>query len=182
MVTFERGLPHLVSVNAARYLQDPSSLSALFDAEPLLGLRVLSLDEEQLRALAASPSLRAVHTLDLAGWDIGDTGARILASSPNLARITSLNLAGNSLTDEGVSALAESSHLQALRCLNLTHNRITVNGALTALRSPHLAKLQSLNVDHNFIDRHALAEIDRALAARTPGYQAPPRVPQVGPI
>lgn len=100
---------------------------------------------EPLAALAASPSLRRLVTLDLSWAILGDAGAAVLGSSPFLGRLTTLLLPGNALTNAGVRALT-SSHLARLATLNLAHNPIGVEGARALAETPFLTRLVNLDL------------------------------------
>jgi hypothetical protein len=56
-------------------------------------------------ALADSPSLCNLETLGLARTDLGTAGARALAASPHLARLRSLDLRDNVIGNKARAAL-----------------------------------------------------------------------------
>jgi uncharacterized protein (TIGR02996 family) len=99
------------------------------------------------QALAASPHLGRLTSLDLAHNEIGDAGAQALAASPHLARLTTLELGDNAITYAGARALAASPHLARLARLNLSGNAISHQGARALARSPHVARLSVLNLE-----------------------------------
>jgi hypothetical protein len=124
-------------------------------AAQLASLRGLELPNNDVgpagaAALAASPHIRGLIDLDLAGGSnstnrIGPEGARHLARSDNFGRLESLNLVFNFI-GEGLIALAESPRLPALRSLNLPGNGVTDEGLRVLARSPGLPALTWLNV------------------------------------
>ena len=69
---------------------------------------------------------------------IGDEGAKALANSPHLQNLTSLDLSDNDIGVEGAIALTNSPHLQNLTNLNLKRNQIGDEGATAIVNSPHL--------------------------------------------
>ena len=74
-------------------------------------------------------------------------GAKALAASPVLTQITSLNLVDNRVGDEGALAIADSDVLAQLTYLHLGGNRIKSDDAKQALReSKKLTKLEKLKV------------------------------------
>ena len=84
--------------------------------------------ERGVRALAASPYLRQLKSLQLC-W-IGDEGAKALAGSPVLATVEDLGLSCNGLTDEGALALVASPYLERLKKggLSIGNNDLTADG------------------------------------------------------
>jgi Ran GTPase-activating protein (RanGAP) involved in mRNA processing and transport len=85
----------------------------------LSGLRDL------LGALADSP----VHTLHLADALLGDRAAEAVAASPSLNRLCTLDLRGNGISDSGAHALGASPRLPGLVSLDLSRNNIGKAGA-----------------------------------------------------
>jgi uncharacterized protein (TIGR02996 family) len=75
--------------------------------------------------------------------------AEALAGSPHLARLISLNLYSNRLGDSGALALAASPYLANLADLNLESNEITDAGSRALFDSPHLAGLQRITLWSN---------------------------------
>jgi uncharacterized protein (TIGR02996 family) len=107
------------------------------------------------RALASSPHLTRLVSLNLSDCVIGPDGAKALADSPGMRNLTSLDLSGwdctpaNLIRDEGASALADSPHLAQLTSLDLMENCITAEGAKALAASPHLTRLTALNLMGN---------------------------------
>jgi hypothetical protein len=60
-----------------------------------------------------------MQKLTLGNNDIGDAGALALARSPYLARLLTLEMSGNHLTDAGALVLVESPGFAKLRHVNL---------------------------------------------------------------
>ncbi len=112
-------------------------------------LSSLRLNGEQVRAIASSPNLENLTSLDLGYNAFGPRGAQLLARSTTLGRLRTLNLAGCQLGDEGVVALAGSAHLSRLTSLELRGNAISAAGAAALAGSPHLQDLQTLLLEDN---------------------------------
>lgn len=102
--------------------------------------------DEGIRKLLESPHLVNLTTLEL-GYSntLGTAGAEAIARSPALTKLTSLDLASNAIGTEGVRALVGSPSLQGLSSLNLANNGIDLEGILilatnapTPLRVLHL--------------------------------------------
>jgi uncharacterized protein (TIGR02996 family) len=129
---------------AATLLAGPAS-SAGLTALRLEG----NLGETGARALAESPFLKSLVSLDLSGCNLGPDGVRVLAASPNLANLTSLALAHNAIGDEGARALASSPFLGNLASLDLLGNDIGPEGTRALAQSAGLGSLASLEVRMN---------------------------------
>ncbi len=114
-----------------------------------------------MAALAASPYLARLASLNLSRNDIADAGAAALADAPWLAGVRALNLVENGLSDAGAEALAASPRVSGLHALELGRNWITDRGLRALAGSPHLANLRVLGLDRNFIGPSA----DAVLAA-----------------
>jgi hypothetical protein len=80
--------------------------------------------------------------------EIGPAGAAALAGSPVLGGLLSLDLSGNPLGTEGVRALADSPHLGRLRRLDLSHAKVGAEGLEALARSQHLTELRRLDLGH----------------------------------
>jgi uncharacterized protein (TIGR02996 family) len=128
-------LPHLAGVEALEF-SDPWDNLVRADG---------------MAALAASPHLRRLTSLNLSRNDIADAGAAALAGAPWLAGLRALNLVENGLSDAGAEALAVSPRVSGLHSLELGRNGITDRGLGALARSPHLANLRVLGLDRNFI-------------------------------
>ncbi len=90
----------------------------------LTGLRFVALGLPGVRALAGSPRLANLATLDLSGGLFGDAGARALAASPHMAHLVGLSLYGCGVRDAGSQALLGSPHLTRLRTVDLRQNKL----------------------------------------------------------
>ncbi|HAA56348.1 MAG TPA: hypothetical protein DCE42_16405 [Myxococcales bacterium] len=115
-------------------------------------------------ALAASPKLRSVRTLDLNRNRIGLRGLRTLLQSPHLKHLKALHLGRNRLSYKHMSLFTEEIAIEALERLDLDHNKLSP-GAIRALaKAPMLSTLQELNLSHNPIKKggcDALADCEQ---------------------
>jgi uncharacterized protein (TIGR02996 family) len=114
-----------------------------------LGLRNNDLSAVAVAALATSPHLAGLTSLDLGlNQRLGDAGALSLAGSPHLANLTTLSLGACGITDAGVEALAASPHLANLTDLDLSVNSVSEVGLQALVSSPHLKRLTRIGVLH----------------------------------
>jgi uncharacterized protein (TIGR02996 family) len=120
-----------------------------------------TLTEASALALAASPHLTGLRTLDLYGNLLGDPGAELLAASPNLAGLVTLDLGNNDVGEEGIRALAASPYLGNLERLNLVANRLTDAAGLLLASWPRSSRLRRLNLYHGFSEGVNRALLDR---------------------
>jgi uncharacterized protein (TIGR02996 family) len=111
------------------------------------------LDARRLAVLVASPHLRGLRELQLEGCRIGLEGARLLAESPNVAGLTALRLRFCEIGTAGATALAGSPHLARLEVLHVTANGIADEGLAALAGSPHLTNLSDLGLQANQIGR-----------------------------
>jgi uncharacterized protein (TIGR02996 family) len=103
--------------------------------------------------------------LDLRRLEIGPMGAKALAASPAIERVESLDLEGNVLSDQGLAALAASPYLKRLRVLSLRENRIGDDGVLMLSRSSLMATLRVLDLTGNLITRDSQDRLHEASVA-----------------
>ena len=128
---------------------------------PVRALHLCLSQPDDILAVAASPRLRNLATLDLCDNRIGREGALALAASEHLQQLTRLDLSWNHIGDAGVLALAASPHLANLTRLDLAGNDIGPVGALALAASPYLQHLSELDLNLNHIGdaaAQALAE------------------------
>jgi len=107
------------------------------------------------RALASSPHLTRLRSLELGDTDLGPEGFRALVQAPPLRHLTSLKLTGfdcttsNHIGDEGARALAEATHMTNLSRLWLMENCIGAKGARELAGAAHLDSLTDLDLGSN---------------------------------
>jgi uncharacterized protein (TIGR02996 family) len=106
------------------------------------------LSADGVKALAASPHLTNLETLNLFSNKGTSAAAEALAASATMANLRSLTVSNNSITDDGAQALAQSQHLTKLRALSLRANALTVAGIKALAASPALRHLQSLDLGY----------------------------------
>jgi Ran GTPase-activating protein (RanGAP) involved in mRNA processing and transport len=100
-------------------------------------------------AVAQSSTLRRLQVLELRACNLGEQGAAALAGSPGMAQLTRLNLGSNAVGPAGATALANSAHLAKLQSLILDENAIGAAGARALAASPHLRGLTELDLTNN---------------------------------
>lgn len=122
---------------------------AQLDQVVYLGLRALSLGDEDLRALAESPHLGRLAELDLNDNPFGAAGAAALAGASQLRSLEALDLNNCAIGPDGTAALAHSRILQTVRRLNLGSNSVGADGLRALVASPHLANLKALFLGWN---------------------------------
>jgi uncharacterized protein (TIGR02996 family) len=97
----------------------------MVEQDGAIDLRRVEMGPTGVRALADTPLLQGLESLDLEGNFLGDTGLAALAASPHLTHLRVLSLRENRIGDEGVRALARAPVMATLRVLDLTGNLIT---------------------------------------------------------
>jgi Ran GTPase-activating protein (RanGAP) involved in mRNA processing and transport len=122
--------------------------SCLSRGRPSLTCLILShnhLGDQAIEALASSPLVENLRTLEVDFNNCHDQGARALARSPRLARLESLNVSNNDISPEGIKALARSAYLNQLTTLDIETNPHGDEGA-QALAQTRLPRLRGLTV------------------------------------
>jgi uncharacterized protein (TIGR02996 family) len=104
------------------------------------------LDRSGLVALATTPHLNRLRTLDLSSNWISDEGVEILARAHCLSGLEHLHLGQSDIGDAGVRMLAATPALLNLRSLDLEGNPIGEAGLRALLKSRYLKGLTTLNV------------------------------------
>jgi Ran GTPase-activating protein (RanGAP) involved in mRNA processing and transport len=104
------------------------------------------IEEDELRALAASPLLGRLTSLNLSGTRVSAAGVAALARSPASNQLLHLDLSGNELGEEGLSALVAASGLGALRQLNLAYADLADGGVSALRRWPACRRLEALSI------------------------------------
>jgi len=120
------------------------------------GVTSLARSELLTRMLAHNP------VLDLRRNNIGPVGARALAESPRVGTLRTLNLAGNVIGDAGLAALAQSPHLGQLEELIVSGNRISDTGAMALAGSELLATLRSIDLTGNIVNHSSIHDLHDA--------------------
>ncbi len=112
--------------DALRALDADASLP---DAPWLALCRVLRAEEPLSAACVRSLHLQHLTRLDLSGCRLGDAGLRALALSPALCRLESLELRENAIHDDGLMELIYQGVLQRLSSLGLASNPLSARSA-----------------------------------------------------
>lgn len=139
-----------------------AEVEALAAAPPAPNLRTLTLCSGNLggavAALAASPLLASVTSLNLGRTEFGDTGAIALARSPHLGRLVHLNLAHSDIGPKGLKALAESAFAPDLVRLNVNGCPIRKGGidALVSASFPRLKRVDAVWAAKNTAQKQRL--------------------------
>jgi uncharacterized protein (TIGR02996 family) len=117
------------------------ALLRALDLERLVVLeaRSNSLDDKAVAELAGSPRLAGLLHLDISkNAKVGPAGAEALAASPHLKRLASLDLYGCPIGEVGARALLRSPHLRRL-VLTIDKGELSA-GTLAALRKRYFVK------------------------------------------
>jgi hypothetical protein len=164
--------PRLTSLVLEGIPCEPGIVAALASgALERLTLTDASLDDDAARTLVHSPGLAQLTHLDLSrNHQLTAATAQAIASSPHMARLTTLNLHQTQLGQGACQALASSPHLAALHTLDISHARVT-DGLGALFTSPTLRALRTLNLDGCPIDTADAALI--ADASWPPDLQSP---------
>ncbi len=158
------GLRKLVAFNNA--LTD-GGVAAVAASATLAGLTQLKLGgaigAAGVRALADSPHLTRLRSLELVDYAAGAEGARALAASANLWQLEALALSGRAdregaIGAAGARALADSPHLR-LRALTLFRMAIGDTGARALAASPNMSRLRLLHLGGNDLTNAAAAAL-----------------------
>jgi uncharacterized protein (TIGR02996 family) len=170
---FDRGIPATAILTAQAFLANADRLFHLF---PGRGVRLDHVYKHS-RALAESPHLARLTSLDLTGETVSRAavkrfadsphvanlrrlvlvntgldweGARWLGRSPQLDRLEVLELQGSRhLRDVGVGELAAGTGLGRLTYLGLSNTQIGAEGSQVLAASPKFARLTRLDVFSN---------------------------------
>ncbi|MBA4190559.1 MAG: hypothetical protein C0467_21440 [Planctomycetaceae bacterium] len=111
----------------------------------LLGERV---SEDSVAAVVTSPRAAGLQHLLLQKMTVP---VEAIANSPSMARLRSLDLQQTRLTDAGFKALCDSPHLNSLWRLEAIQNRLTIHAARAFAEAKGLAALTRLNLGRNRI-------------------------------
>lgn len=151
---FRRGFVDDITLPVSLFLAEGSRV---FAAAPIRHVRFASLATEGL-ALASSPLLARLSSLDLRGGRVGDRGLVELLASPHLGKLAYLRLSMNALHDGAAVAIAGAKSLGSLRHLDLAWNQLAGVAAVALARSTHLPALETLILDGNHVMGDAGAE------------------------
>lgn len=103
--------------------------------------------QDIILALARSPNVENLRSLDVSGLRIGNTGVAAIGASQSLRGLQELNLRNNDFHTEGLAGLlGTSSQLRDLRILDLSHNQLGLSGGNEIATSTKLGKLKELNL------------------------------------
>ena len=142
-------------------------VKALVGSSALPSLRELALNDngqitsDGVRAVAESPFVGGLRSLDLSGNDVNDHGVRAIIDSRSLLGLQSLKLAGNHIGDAGVVALTASPLLPRLlkhdARLDLRRNTIGPAGAVALAACPEMIAAVALDLTGNYLGDRGFA-------------------------
>jgi uncharacterized protein (TIGR02996 family) len=141
-------LRHLRNLSVGYNKIGPEGIAALLHSPNLAGVEELKISfngpsddgpgDAGLAALASSPTIRRLRSLDLAESRVTAEGARHLAGAAHLATLRTLDLHGNPVGPAGARHLADSPHLAGLRWLSLAQAGINDEALQALAAAPHL--------------------------------------------
>lgn len=137
--TLRRGFIDEVHAAAKKLLP---AAAELFAREPVTFLDLGGLAKNDCKTIAGSAWLAQVRRLRLRG-EIKNPGVTALAASPHLLSLTSLNLGQSGIGSAGAGALA-GARIRGLRSLSLSGNPLTDEGLVALLATPLLARCRRL--------------------------------------
>jgi uncharacterized protein (TIGR02996 family) len=163
---FRRGFVAEVAMTASDFLEHGAELC---QSTPLDGLRLL-VATGRMEEVAVCPWLRGLRRLDLSHTEhrLGPEDIRALAGSPHLSNLQSLDLTFQRIGNAGLQAIANSPNLGSLRALYLEFNFMLLAEEPTGrefldlgplLRSRHRDSLTTLYVSGNRLAPDSVAAI-----------------------
>jgi uncharacterized protein (TIGR02996 family) len=117
-----RGFPEVVAMTAPAFL---TTAEEVYRRAPIRHL-ILTDVVEHVDALAASPSLARLSSLDLEGNPLGDRGLKSLIRSPYLTKLRFLGLRRCRIGPEGAEAMAATDALPNLQYVSFMGNAVVV--------------------------------------------------------
>jgi uncharacterized protein (TIGR02996 family) len=145
-------LAHVTRLDLRHNAIEPASLrevAAAWDRLPALrslGLSVSRMGDEGVQALADSPLLGRLTSLDLYHVRAASSSLIPLVQSPRCRHLHSLDLGLNPLGDEGIAALVDAPGLGSLRRLDLAHTGLSKGGLAPLRRWPAGRPLEHLGL------------------------------------
>lgn len=144
----------------------PDGVPALAGSPLVRHLESLNLSDNPVGAAGAEALARGdaerLKVLHLSDAKLGKAGIEALTGTRRLPMLRSLDLSENGLTGAAARALAGCPRLAELRWLNLSRNRIGRDGAGALARSPHVRKLERLLLLSNGLGAGGAAELGEA--------------------
>jgi uncharacterized protein (TIGR02996 family) len=158
---FRRGFVDTLTLGAEEFLARTGLLARLL---PLRYLYLRGAGP-QAGALAAVSYLDGVEGLSFIGYfeaPLTADGARALAASPHLGRLRTLDLYRNDIGDAGMEALAGAAWLRGLQSLNAIENGLSAAGLRSLAESPLAESLQGLLLGRDDLGDEAAADLARS--------------------
>lgn len=160
---FRRGFVEGITVEDTQFLENAD---AIFRLAPVRHCEFGSwhdCPERTLPALAASPYLERLRTIELGFgvYQVGDRDFQALASSPTLLqRLERLFVVECSISPVGLNPVLMSPHLRHLRVLSLSECVLEGTGGVKALAdSPNLTRLAHLYLHKNALGNRGVRRL-----------------------
>jgi uncharacterized protein (TIGR02996 family) len=153
---FRRGFIEEATVTGDEFLARGDNL---FNAFPISRLR-MRMNRGQVGAVASSPHLERLRTLDVSSCYLRDRGVQELLASRHLQRLTGLDLADNELEGPAIRRLVESPLMARITWLNLNHNgSFGIRAARALTHSPAATALRFLGLSSTNISSAGLRDL-----------------------
>jgi uncharacterized protein (TIGR02996 family) len=140
----------------------------LAESKHLRRIRVLDFGDgnrvanQGTEALAKSPYLANLVTLNLSQNSLGSAGVRAIAMAPYIRSLRELKLDRNDLYDDALRYIAESSNFAGLEMLDMDFTRTGDDGVRALARTKHVKRLRSVYLNNNLITDASLIELIRS--------------------
>jgi uncharacterized protein (TIGR02996 family) len=145
-----------IGIPLARAIANAEHLAGL----KKLHLTINNFDDDAIQHLVGSPILANLEELDLSENEkMGEMSARALASSPHLGALRTLELRNNRLGPVGAEAVAGSERLANLQKLVLSNNDIGIARLQTISRNAGFFRVPILDLSENKLDAAGLQVI-----------------------
>ncbi len=107
-----------------------------------------SLNQEEVRALANSTTLKNLRTLNLKDQEnVNDEFVRTLSNNPTFSRIINLNLSGTNITRQSFNYILESNSLGQIRDLPQVSGRFGVPSSMIYVRVEDIQNLPKKEIE-----------------------------------
>lgn len=132
-----------------------------------LSLSGCRLTKEHAQAIAGSPCMRTLQSLDISSnWEFDSSAAQVLFGSADLGSLSHLDLNYTQIGSEGARTLASTKGLGRLRSLNVEGADIDNGGLLALLASPNLQGLTWLGIGGSGHQGNRTLDMNPELAQR----------------
>lgn len=176
----EHGAPELASLDIGHSNITAQGAASLLAEDPFPGLRRLGMATAGTTwrfatsgltalagALASSPCLPRLASLDLSGWKLGPDAWSDLASNSRAQGLEHLALARCSLGTDGVAILRDGHALSAARLVDFSFNSLAPSTIRLLANSPLATRVSVINLAGNqFLDKGLCELLDSPLMDR----------------